>query len=89
MTGARMQRTLREKVVERYRELPISYHRAHPTGELLAHTQADVEAATEVIHPLPFSTAVVLLIVFAVVSLLVTDLFLAVIGSQCSRFSRS
>jgi ABC-type multidrug transport system fused ATPase/permease subunit len=80
MTGARMQRTLREKVVERYRELPISYHRAHPTGELLAHTQADVEAATEVIHPLPFSTAVVLLIVFAVVSLLVTDLFLAVIG---------
>jgi len=80
MTGARMQRTLREQVVERYRALPLAYHRARPTGELLAHTQADVEAATEVLHPLPFSTAVVLLVVFAVVSLLVTDLFLAAIG---------
>lgn len=80
MTGARMQATLRTKIVDRYRRLPLAYHRSRPTGELLAHAEADVEAATEVIHPLPFSTAVILLIVFAAVSLVATDAFLAAIG---------
>jgi ABC-type multidrug transport system fused ATPase/permease subunit len=68
MTGARMQASLRTRVIRRYRELPLAYHRAHPTGELLAHAQADIDAATEVIHPLPYSTAVILLIVFAAVA---------------------
>ncbi|MDP9242509.1 MAG: ABC transporter ATP-binding protein/permease [Actinomycetota bacterium] len=80
MTGFRMARTLRTRVVDRYRELPLAFHQAHPTGELLAHAEADVEAATEVINPLPYSTAVILLIVFATVSLVLTDPFLAIIG---------
>jgi ABC-type multidrug transport system fused ATPase/permease subunit len=80
MTSFRMARSLRTRVVERYRELPLAFHQAHPTGELLAHAESDVEAATEVINPLPYSTAVVLLIAFATVSLVVTDPFLAVIG---------
>ena len=80
MTGFRMARTLRTRVVDRYRELPLAYHQAHPTGELLAHAEADVDAATEVINPLPYSTAVVLLILFAAVSLVLTDPFLAIIG---------
>ena len=80
MTAARVQRSLRTRVIDRYRELPLAYHRAKPAGELLAHAEADVEAATEVLHPLPFSTAAVLLIVFAVVALVATDPFLAIIG---------
>jgi ATP-binding cassette subfamily B protein len=80
MTGFRMARSLRTRVVDRYRELPLAFHQAHPTGELLAHAEADVEAATEVINPLPYSTAVILLIVFATVSLVLTDPFLAIIG---------
>jgi len=80
MTGARMQASLRTRVIQRYGELPLAYHRAHPTGELLAHAQADIDAATDVIHPLPYSTAVILLIVFAAVALVVTDPFLALIG---------
>jgi ATP-binding cassette, subfamily B, bacterial len=80
MTGYRTQRTLRLRVIDRYQELPLAYHRSHPTGELLAHAEADVIAATEVINPLPWSTAVILLIVFAVVALVVTDPFLAVVG---------
>jgi len=80
MTGYRTQRTLRLRVVDRYQELPLAYHRSHPTGELLAHAEADVIAATEVINPLPWSTAVVLLILFAVIALVLTDPFLAVIG---------
>ena len=80
MTAARVQRTLRTRVIDRYRELPLAYHRARPAGELLAHAEADVEAATEVLHPLPFSTAAALLIVFAMVALVITDPFLAIIG---------
>jgi ATP-binding cassette subfamily B protein len=80
MTSARVSATLRTRVVDRYQELPLGYHRSHPTGELMAHTEADVVAATEVLHPLPYSCAVVLLILFALISLLLTDAFLAIIG---------
>ncbi|MGH2572364.1 MAG: ABC transporter ATP-binding protein [Actinomycetota bacterium] len=80
MTGSRMMATLRTRVMDRYQELPLAYHRSRPTGELMAHAEADVMAATEVIHPLPYTTAVVLLIIFAVVALVLTDPFLALIG---------
>jgi len=80
MTGSRMMATLRTRVVDRYQELPLAYHRSRPTGELMAHAEADVVAATEVMHPLPYTTAVILLILFAVVALVVTDPFLALIG---------
>ncbi|MCA1839660.1 MAG: ABC transporter ATP-binding protein/permease, partial [Actinobacteria bacterium] len=80
ITGIRMQRTLRTRVVERYAALPLAYHRSRPTGELMAHVQADVDAATDVINPLPFSIAVVLLVVLAAIALVLTDWFLAAIG---------
>jgi ABC-type multidrug transport system fused ATPase/permease subunit len=80
MTWARVCATLRTRIVDRYQELPLAYHRSHPTGELMAHAEADVMAATDVLHPLPYSCAVVMLIVFALVALLVTDPFLAAIG---------
>jgi ABC-type multidrug transport system fused ATPase/permease subunit len=80
MTGSRMRMTLTNRVVDRYQALPLAYHRSRPTGELMAHAEADVMAAIEVIHPLPWSLAVVLLVVFATIALLATDLFLAVIG---------
>jgi len=80
MTAARVQRSLRTRVIDRYRELPLAFHRSRPAGELLAHAEADVEAATEVLHPLPFSLAAALLVVFAIGALLLTDLFLSLIG---------
>lgn len=80
MTGSRMRMTLTNGVVDRYQQLPLSYHRSKPTGELIAHAEADVMAAIEVIHPLPWSLAVVLLILFASIALVVADPFLAVIG---------
>jgi len=80
MTGSRMRMTLTSRVVDMYQSLPLAYHRSRPTGELMAHAEADVQAAIEVIHPLPWSLAVVLLVLFATIALLVTDLFLAVIG---------
>ena len=80
MTGSRVMATLRNRIVDRYQQLPLAYHQTHPTGDLLARAEADVMAATEVLHPLPYTTAVILLLVFAVVALIVTDPFLAAIG---------
>jgi ABC-type multidrug transport system fused ATPase/permease subunit len=80
MTAARVQRSLRTGVIDAYRRLPLAYHRSQSAGELLAHAEADVEAATDILHPLPFSTAAILLIVFATGALVLTDPFLALIG---------
>ena len=80
MTQNRNERSLRLRVIEKYARLPLAYHQSRPTGELLAHTQADVEAATASIGPFPYATAVVSLIVFATIAMLVTDPLLALIG---------
>jgi ATP-binding cassette subfamily B protein len=73
LTTFRTQARLRRAVTDRYLEVPLSYHRAKPTGELLAHTDADILAGTEVLNALPFSLGVLVLIVFAVISLLLVD----------------
>ena len=75
-----MAATLRERVSDRYRDLALSYHRTRPTGELLAHMEADVEAAIEVLYPVPFAIGVIFLVLFALVSLVATDPFLTLIG---------
>lgn len=80
MTQHRNERTLRLRVIQHYARLPLAYHQSRPTGELMAHTQADIEAACGALAPLPYATAVVSLVVFATVAMLVTDPLLAVIG---------
>src|SRR5207237_4787957 len=80
MTSFRRQRTLQTNIVDKYQQLPLRYHRSQPTGELMAHAEADVRASVEVINPLPYTIAVVTLIVLAAITLLLTDLFLAIIG---------
>jgi len=78
--GAAVAATLRDRVSDRYRDLSLAYHRQTPTGELLAHMEADVEASIEVLYPIPFAIGVVFLVVFALVSLLAADVFLALVG---------
>lgn len=78
--GAATAATLRERVSDRYRDLSLAYHRQKPTGELLAHMEADVEASVDVLYPVPFAIGVILLVVFAMVSLVLTDPYLAAIG---------
>lgn len=73
LTTYRTQARLRREVTDRYLDVPMRYHRSHPTGTLLAHADADVLAATEVLNALPFSLGVVVLIVLALVSLLLVD----------------
>lgn len=77
---ADVQATLRRKVVARYLDLPLRYFRQHPTGELIAHAGADVEAGTMVMAPLPWATGVLVLLTVAAGWLIATDVFLAAVG---------
>ncbi|MBI3647597.1 MAG: ABC transporter ATP-binding protein [Actinobacteria bacterium] len=78
--GSAVGATLRERVSDRYRDLSLAYHRATPTGELLAHVEADVEAAIDVLYPVPFAIGVMFLVSFAMVSLVLTDPYLTLVG---------
>ncbi|MDZ7679579.1 MAG: ABC transporter ATP-binding protein [Acidimicrobiales bacterium] len=80
MTTYRTQASLRRQVTDTYLDVPLAYHLDHPTGELLAHADADVEAATEVLVPLPFTTGVLVLIAFSVASLALIDPLIMGIG---------
>jgi len=80
VAGERVMVTLRNRVADRYRDLQLQYHRQTPTGELLAHMEADVKAAVDVFWPVPFATGVILLVVLAMGALLRADPWLALIG---------
>ena len=80
LTAFRVQARWRRTISDLYLDVPLDFHRDHPTGELLAHTDSDVLAATEVMSPVPFATGVIALIVFAVISLALVDLWLMALG---------
>ena len=76
----RLQYRDRIAVTDRYLDLPLEWHRKHSTGQLLANTNEDVEAASFIAAPLPMAFGVVIMLVITAVLLLVTDPFLALIG---------
>ncbi len=75
-----LQALYRRRVTRRYLELPLSWHRRHPTGELLSNANADVESAFFVAAPLPMAIGATLLVVITAGLLVITDAFLAAIG---------
>jgi ATP-binding cassette, subfamily B, bacterial len=75
-----LQAMYRRRVTRRYLELPIAWHRRHPTGELLSNANADVESAFFVAAPLPMAVGASLLLVITGGLLVVTDPALAAIG---------
>ena len=80
MTAAANMATLRHQIADRYLDVPLSFHREHTTGTLLAHADNDVMVASEVINPLPFSTGLMLLIVFSLIALFAIDPLLTLVG---------
>lgn len=76
----RLQYRDRVEVTRRYLDLPIEWHRRHPTGQLLSNANEDVEAASFIAAPLPMAFGVVLMLIGTAVILIVTDPFLAFIG---------
>ena len=77
----RLQGTYRRRVTRRYLELPLEWHQAHPTGELLSNANSDVEATWYPIAPFPFAVGVVFMLATTLTLLLFTDPVLAVVGS--------
>lgn len=76
----RLQARDRIDVTDRYLELPIEWHRRHPTGQLLSNVNADVEAAAFVAAPLPMAFGVLVMLAITAVLLILTDPFLALVG---------
>ena len=74
------QRTWRLAVVDRYLDAPLSFYRTRSAGELLAHADADIEAAASMLMPLAFSVTVVVLVALAVVSLLMVHPLFALVA---------
>ncbi len=70
----------RRDVTDKYLRLPIEWHRRHPTGQLLSNVNADVEAASFLAAPLPLAFGVFLMLVITAVLLVITDIFLAIVG---------
>lgn len=76
----RLQARDRIEVTDRYLELPIEWHRRHPTGQLLANVNEDVESSSWVAAPLPMAFGVIVMLIITGVLLIITDPFLALIG---------
>jgi ABC-type multidrug transport system fused ATPase/permease subunit len=72
--------SLRERVITQYQALPYAYHQRSPTGRLLAHANADTEAAVEVPSKIPLAGGLVFLFLTAGVWIFVTDPVLAAAG---------
>jgi ABC-type multidrug transport system fused ATPase/permease subunit len=77
VTTERTRRTLRQRLTDRYLDVPLEFHQRTPTGQLLAHADTDTERGAEFLNPLPFSLGVGFLALFSVVNLLRTDVVLA------------
>src|SRR5690625_2603821 len=70
----------RKVVTRQYLRLPMTWHRRHPTGQLLSNAHADAEAATDVFHPVPVALGVLVMILFASGAMLAADLIIGLIG---------
>ncbi|MEX2563407.1 MAG: ABC transporter ATP-binding protein [Nitriliruptoraceae bacterium] len=75
-----LQAAYRRRVTRRYLDLPIAWHRKHPTGTLLSNANADVEAAFFIAAPLPMAFGALVLVIATSVMLIITDPLLTVVG---------
>ena len=73
MAQRRMQMLWFQRVTDRYLAVPLRWFDDHPTGELLAHADADCERSTMAMQPLPFSLGVVVIIVVSMALLAFVD----------------
>jgi ABC-type multidrug transport system fused ATPase/permease subunit len=73
MAQRRMQMLWFHRVTDRYLAVPLRWLDERPTGELLAHADADCERATMAMQPLPFSLGVVVIMLVAMVQLALVD----------------
>lgn len=76
----RTQRTWRRQVIDHYLDAPLEFYQRHPTGELLATADNDVETSAVVLRPLAYSLGVVMLAFYALISLAVVHPVLVIVA---------
>lgn len=74
------QRVWRTRLLDRYLDVPMEFHQRTPAGRLLAHADADVEAATRMLKPLAFASGTMVMAIAAMVVLFLTNIWLALVG---------
>jgi len=70
----------RRQITRRYLALPVSWHQKHPTGTLLSNANADVEAATRPLAPLPFACGTLFMVAVAMVAFFWIDWAVALVA---------
>ncbi|MDO5738716.1 MAG: ABC transporter ATP-binding protein [Ornithinimicrobium sp.] len=80
IAGFNLQARYRRGVTRQYLRLPLSWHHAHPSGQLLSNAHADIEATWQVFNPLPMAIGVIFMLVIAGAMMIVVDPLLALIG---------
>ncbi|MDD9205846.1 ABC transporter ATP-binding protein [Georgenia sp. 10Sc9-8] len=70
----------RLRVTRQYLRLPMSWHRRHPTGQLLSNANADAEAAATVFMPLPFAIGVSVMLLASAAAMLAADLVMGLVA---------
>jgi ATP-binding cassette subfamily B protein len=80
VAGFNLQASDRRKVTRQYLRLPLTWHHAHPSGQLLSNAHSDIEATWQVFNPLPMAIGVVVMLVIAGVQMFLIDPLLALIG---------
>lgn len=68
------------QVLDRLVRQPISWHRRHPDGDLVARAGVDTETTVSVIAPIPFATSTLLMIVISTTWLFITDVPLGIVA---------
>jgi ABC-type multidrug transport system fused ATPase/permease subunit len=68
------------QVLDRLVRQPVSWHRRHPDGDLVARAGVDTETTVSVIAPIPFATSTVLMIVISTIWLFIIDVPLGIVA---------
>ncbi|GAB3660306.1 ABC transporter ATP-binding protein [Glycomyces tarimensis] len=76
----RVQAHWRRRITRRYLALPVSWHQKHPTGQLLSNANADVEAATRPLAPLPFACGTLFMLAVSMAVFFVIDWAIALVA---------
>ncbi|WP_192796535.1 ABC transporter ATP-binding protein [Serinicoccus kebangsaanensis] len=80
VAGFNLQADYRRRVTRQYLRLPLSWHHAHPSGQLLSNAHADIEATWQVFNPLPMAIGVIFMLLIAGTMMILVDPLLAILG---------
>ncbi len=76
----RVAKSYSDQVIDKLVTQPLSWHRRHADGDLVARAGVDTETTVSVIAPIPFATSTILMIVISTIWLFITDIPLGLVA---------